>query len=101
MKSGSERLDNELSLDKLIKKVRKNNILMKKYFSGKNIKFEIDYDRKNILDLDEGDNLDESYLSLVESQMIMDSKFLERCTKQKETVDPISPGLDYQSGQEA
>ena len=92
LKSGSERLNTEFDLNNLIRKVRKNNILMKKYFSGKNIRFEIEFDRRNILDLDQGDNFDESYLSLVESQMVMDSKFLERCTKQKE---PSSPELAY------
>ena len=49
---------------------------MNKFFSNKSIKFEIQYDKKNIIDLDDCDDL---HSKSHHAQQLMDSTFNEKC----------------------
>ena len=50
---GTDRIDHDFNINRIITQVRKMRIFIKKVFSGKKTKFEIEHDKKNVLDLDD------------------------------------------------
>ena len=48
---GIELFNNEININLIMKKVRRNRICMNKLFDSKDINFEIKYDKKNIIDI--------------------------------------------------
>lgn len=54
-----KRIDDELDIVKVIKNIRVFKILLKTFLLNDNIKFEIAHQRKNIIDLEESEQLDD------------------------------------------
>ena len=50
---GIELFNNEININTIMKKVRRNGIYMNKLTYSKDINFEIKYDKKNIIDVDD------------------------------------------------
>ena len=50
---GIQRFNSEMNINTLMKKVRRNRIYMSKFFDSKDINFEVKYDKKNIIDVND------------------------------------------------
>ena len=57
-KKGSERIEQELSFEKMIKSIRDMKILIKKEILNEDLKFQIQHAEKNVINL-EGSDVDE------------------------------------------
>jgi hypothetical protein len=55
-KEGSERLEADLSVDRLILKLKRLDILSKRYLTNKEQRLEVKHNIKNIINLDSSDN---------------------------------------------
>lgn len=57
-KLGTKRLDEDLSIERIVKGLRDVKILVKQQFLDEKLKFEIYHNRKNVLDLEDDDVVD-------------------------------------------
>ena len=53
IKKGKERLSNDLSIEKIIKHLRDIKLIVKTQIMDEKLKFKIQYDKNNFIDIDE------------------------------------------------
>ena len=86
MDKGKELYENEININTFIKKIRRNRIYLMKFFKDKDINFEVRFDHRNIINIDENKletakNKWHHVVDMIyEAQDLMDNNLNEKCS---------------------